>query len=165
MPIKTVLICDYCGTPIADGDGKFYPTRIAIHSGLSVDLGCGTDGQRLGSYRHHDCQREHWLHNVTGALALDKPMNDCRFFVRDGSTEYGWYEREGQRYPERLWATIDDGMVQAGGNTGEPFCSWLKERGWLENWFEPRKPEEYPRTVWNRRTGRDWYASVTSNST
>lgn len=157
--------CDYCGTEvtpgvetpdkkgklkIVGGDGKLYPNKSWSACGDTTYLG-------NDSWYHHDCQKEHWSNVVTGLTHLDQPLNDCKFFVRDGHELHGWYERDGKRYPQRLWA----GLVTAHLESKKPgygyftdcsgFVEWLRENGWWPNWWEGRRPEVYVEDVLKRR--------------
>jgi len=153
--------CEYCGTEIVAKDGKEFPNKKWLAGGETVFLGSN-------SWFHNDCQKERWQNIVTGFTYLDQPLNDCKFFVRDGSTMYGWYEREGKRYPNKLWACLDAYHIESGYLTAHHesevaekgpghyndcsgFVVWLKENGWWPNWWEGRKPEVYKDDVLKKR--------------
>ena len=125
--------CKHCGLPINGNDGAEFPERKALNSAESVFLG-------IRAWYHHHCHKERWSDLVTGAIHLDHPLNDCRFFVREGRTVYGRYERDGQRFPDRLWAAANDYDLAA---RYPALVAWLAERGWWPGWWESRKPEAY----------------------
>jgi hypothetical protein len=158
--------CEYCNTEILPKDGKEFPNKKWLAGGDTVFL-------ETNSWFHNDCQKERWQNIVTGLTYLDQPLNDCKFFVRDGSSMYGWYERDGKRYPQKLWACLDiyhldcssPGWITAYHenetneknpsrfNSCKEFVDWLKENKWWPNWWEGRKPEIYSEIVLNRRKG------------
>ena len=131
-------ICEYCQTEIIENDGQRFPERKPI-SGGNVFL-----DRYL--WLHNDCQKERYSNLTIGYSYLDEFLNDCKFFVRENNTMYGYYERNGLKYPEKLWAGLDGHHIQ---NT--EFQSWLKQNGFYPNRWEHRKPEIYQDSVLKSR--------------
>ncbi len=155
--------CEYCKTEVKN-DGKLFPNRKWLSGGNTLYLGSE-------SWLHNDCQKENWKNIVTGLSFLDQPLNDCRFFVRDGHSMNGWYEREGKRFPGLLWAGIDLYTLDCSSprylttpnydiisidvaeeHSLVEFKEWLIDNGWWPNWWEHRKEEVYSDEILKKRT-------------
>ena len=132
MPIKTVLICDHCGTEVLDQDGRVF-RNVDILSSVEENKIDGPD-----CVFHYDCRQE-WLSNQI-AMAADarKPLIDCKFFHAERLQDEGVYEREGHRYHRKIpWRGVGDHEIRNSKDERiVDFCCWLRQRGWLDDWFE-----------------------------
>lgn len=79
------------------------------------------------------------------ALALDWPLNYCRFFIRTAGRD-GFYEREGKKhkaYGDMIRYEIENSSLfplilsKEEKEVYQSFREFLLENGW-ENYFEPR---------------------------
>ncbi len=114
---------------------------------------------------HKDCFSE-WLENRNGFLQdLDRPINNCLYFVRTGSSSHGYYVRDGKKHAVLAsWTEADIGLSTLFESVAEEikldfdfvkikvtdsaaflrsFRAFLQKEGWWgTQWFEPRKQFE-----------------------
>lgn len=124
--------CCECG--IADSDVRAYEMRKTL-PGWPGRVSPFTDrsGRAVVWYLHPACQRERYREEYAAFSEMDKPINDCRWFVRDGKTEYGHYVRDGVKCPLQLWQAHSE-------STGLPpeFVTWLQQAGFWPDWWARR---------------------------
>lgn len=102
-----------------------------------------------GSYRlkdlfiwlHPACYRPWYNSLIAGLAELDQVMDYCEYFQREKG-QLGFYVREGKSFP--VHGSWDEYHLNC--NHGEdrgfvcckmkPFTLFLKENGWLEDWFK-----------------------------
>lgn len=131
--------CTACN--LADETVRDFPCRKWLPGGETVQL-WNRDGSKAVRPFHPDCHIIWWREHVAALTELEQPLNDSAYFVRDGKTMAGWYERDGQRYPEKLDARLSLLDLPArieDGQRHRPFMEWLDARGWWPNWWKHRR--------------------------
>jgi len=156
-------ICLHCETIVAPKDQKWWRWAGWSVYGPSVSAVPRVEKRDIWDWVFHkDCFVE-WLENRNGGLQdLDRPVNNCRFFERTGSSIHGYYVRDGKRHAcLSAWmegdifgysifpTTIEDAKldfdfvsVTIKDNYAflESFRNFLRKNNWYnENWYEPRK--------------------------
>jgi len=145
-------ICCHCFTKVIGDDGAIRHIRTPLPGGKSKP------GQT--AWYHNDCYNE-YLHNlIIGYMHIDQCLNDCKYFVREDKSMYGWYERDGKRYPTKLWAgicycdMINTKCLRTSYHAViDDFRQWLENNEWWPDWWECFRPEIYKEDVRNNRRG------------
>ena len=157
-------VCLHCEVPIKPKDLKLW--RWAAWSvygpGDSApqrDFGTKRD-QHDWSF-HKQCFPE-WLANRNGFMQdLDRPMNNCSYFQRTGSSIHGYYIRDNKKHAcVSAWTdydirgasitptlvtefTLDFDYIKVTVDDPNGFLNTFKvflvKNNWLDSWFSPRK--------------------------
>ena len=170
--------CLHCDTIVPPKDQKWWRW-----SGWSVYGNAPSASGREGKEKdlndflfHKDCFPE-WLENRNGFLQdLDRPVNNCRFFERTGSSIHGYYVREGKKHAclatwlqaDILGTNVIPTVIQnlrldfdfVGVYITDPeafiesFRNFLKKNNWFnEGWYEPRKEFVIKEEIANKHKG------------
>lgn len=162
---EDMINCIHCGCPVIKDDTRWWRWVGWSATGPADSSPPSPDNKKdqFDMLFHKQCFPE-WLDNRNGYLQdLDRPMNNCVYFQRTGSSLFGYYVRENKKHScfagwlesdifgNLLFPTIADNIrldfpyikivIDDPHKWIGDFREFLRTNGWLnEGWYEPRKP-------------------------
>jgi hypothetical protein len=181
--MEELLECIHCECPIDKKELKEWRWTAWRVGGGGMGTPHRAPGVKRDNFDltfHKDCFVE-WLTNRDeGVQDIDRPVNACKYFQRTGSSMHGYYVRDNKRHAcLGTWLQSDvwgQSLFPIYGGTTElrldfeycrividkpqemleSFRRFLSNNGWLEDWYEPRKPYKPKSDVADHRRAIHW---------